>query len=167
MKLLTAILGGQLLFAAAAIATPKASVGNGRLNLPNSIGHTNRAGFAVMARSAAPEPVPGCIKQRGTDEDALNICCLKLKRDAEVAADNSADSTRRYEKAMAVRERLGDLVARDALPEALPGCIKERGTDEDALNICCLKLKREAEAAASAAADAYSSYAKMLEYRSL
>ena len=121
----------------------------------------------VVARSPVAAPIPGCIKERGTEEDALNICCLKLKRDAEIAADTAANKSKLYEKAMAVRERLGDLVARDALPEALPGCIKGRESNEDALNICCLKRKRDAEAAATAAAAAYSDYAQMLEYRSL
>ena len=112
-----------------------------------------------------PEALPGCIKERGTDEDAVNVCCLKLKRDAEAAADTSVNHSALYEKAVAVKNNLkqGGIIAR----EALPGCIKERGTDEDAVNVCCLKLKRDAEAAAVAAASTYASYAEMLAYRSL
>ena len=131
--------------------------------------YADAAGLIVVARSPVAAPVPGCIKGRvNPTEDDVNICCLKLKRDAENAAEDAADRSKLYEKAMAVREKLGDLVARDALPEALPGCQQKRTElSEDAVNICCLKLKREAEAAANAAADAYSSYGKMLEYRSL
>lgn len=86
-----------------------------------------------------------------------------MKRDAEVSADDASAKSKAFEKAMAVREKLGSLIARDAFP----GCIKERGTDEDAVNNCCLKLKRDAEAAATDAANAYSSYAQMLKYRSV
>ena len=119
--------------------------------------------FASPIASPEPLPVPGCIKGRGTDEDAVNVCCLKLKRDAETSAHVAGASSAAYERAMAVREKLGDLVAR----EAIPGCIKERGTDEDAVNICCLKLKRDAEASAHAAASAFASYGEMLAYRAV
>ncbi|MCJ1409485.1 hypothetical protein MMC19_003566 [Ptychographa xylographoides] len=148
MKFFATMLGSQLLIAAAVLASPIAD------------------GYAI-ARSAAPLPaaVPGCIKERGTaGEDDVNICCLKVKRDAEVAAATAATNTALYEKAMTVREKLGDLIARDAIP----GCIKARGTpDEDAVNICCLKLKRDAEASASAAANAFAAYSEMLAFKKL
>ena len=66
-----------------------------------------------------------------------------------------------YEKAVAKKRGLkqGGVVAR----EVLPGKIKERGTgDEDDMNGVCLKLKRDAEAAAVAVASSYTSYAEML-----
>ena len=88
---------------------------------------------------------------------------MKLKRDAETASDEAKDKAALFEKAMEVRTKLN---AREAFPA--PGCIKAREkagmAAEDAVNICCLKLKRDAEAAATAAAGAHTEYAEMLAY---
>ena len=110
---------------------------------------------------------PGCIKERGEENEAnFNFCCLKLKRDAELAAETATAQAIMYERAVTVREKVqqGGIVAR----EVLPGYIKERDEDdEDDVKLICLKLKRDAAAAASIAANAYTSYAEMLAYPKL
>ena len=110
---------------------------------------------------------PGCIKERGEENEAdFNFCCLKLKHDAELAAQSATVQAVMYERAVNVRKKIQQrgIVAR----EVLPGYIQERNDDdEDDVNFFYLKLKRDAEAAASVAADAYTSYAEMLAYRKL
>lgn len=126
---------------------------------------STNSGQALSARS----PVPGCIKARGSDEDALNICCRKAKRDAEAAGTEANELAQRLEKALQLRDevaagKLSALEAREAFP--VPGCIK-RSSDEDAMNVCCRKLKRDAEKAAENAAEAYSSYTETMAYRQM
>jgi len=110
---------------------------------------------------AKRSPIPGCIKARGSDEDAINFCCRKAKRDAETLSSKASELASVYEKALEVRDamkagQMTKLEAREAFP--MPGCIKARADDEDAFNICCRKAKRDAEAGAAAAAEAYTEY---------
>ncbi|MCJ1385521.1 hypothetical protein MMC17_008644 [Xylographa soralifera] len=146
MKFSAAILGSQLVLAALSLALPLAAEHG-----------------AAVARSAFDAPVARGIVAREedatdeSDEDVYNgKSCLKLKRDAESAAATAAAAYKRYESALAKRT----IVVReeDATDE----------TDQDVYNGSgCLKLKRDAEAAAGAAAMASMQYEAALAKRGL